>query len=180
MFPPIPLTTAACWDNRLSPAPTVSVTENNQSLGGVPVTLGFSGPTGGVTGLGPVNTAAPISPGLASTGAAFSGLTVTPVGGSMLSATLAITGSYSITTNPDAPLDIFFATGATTTTISAPAATYGAGQVTVTVTSEAGTVAGNVSLTVDNGAPIIQGCHVPPRAARRARPTPPVAAWLPG
>ncbi len=45
----------------------------------------------------------------------------------------------------------------TTTTISAPAITYGQdGAVTVTVTSAAGTVTGNVTLTVDNGAPITQ------------------------
>lgn len=47
--------------------------------------------------------------------------------------------------------------GATTILISAPAATYGAnGTVTVSVSSTAGTPAGNVSLTVDNGAPTTQ------------------------
>jgi FtsP/CotA-like multicopper oxidase with cupredoxin domain len=46
---------------------------------------------------------------------------------------------------------------ATTTTIQAPPITYGQnGVVTVTVTSAAGTVTGNVTLAVDGGAPISQ------------------------
>jgi hypothetical protein len=45
----------------------------------------------------------------------------------------------------------------TTTTIQAPAITYGQnGLVTVTVSSTVGTVTGNVTLTVDGGAPITQ------------------------
>jgi hypothetical protein len=48
-------------------------------------------------------------------------------------------------------------TGATALTISAPAITYGsAALVTVSVTSAAGTVSGNVSLTVDSGSPLTQ------------------------
>jgi hypothetical protein len=46
---------------------------------------------------------------------------------------------------------------ATTTAVSAPAITYGGvAPVTVSVTSEQGTVAGNVSLSVDNGSPLTQ------------------------
>jgi sugar lactone lactonase YvrE len=45
----------------------------------------------------------------------------------------------------------------TTTNISAPSITYGgAASVTVSVSSGQGTVTGNVSLTVDNGAPLMQ------------------------
>src|SRR6266851_7023975 len=86
----------------VSPAPVVSVTENGQNIGGVPVTLAFSG-TGTVTGLGPVTTTAGV-------GATFSSLTVDTVGsGGTLSATLQITPTYSITTNTNATLDITLA-----------------------------------------------------------------------
>ena len=47
--------------------------------------------------------------------------------------------------------------GATTTTITAPTVTYGTdGSVTVTVSSEAGTPTGNVSLSVDGGTAVVQ------------------------
>ncbi len=106
----------------VSPAPVVSVTENGQNIGGVPVTLAFSG-TGTATGLGPVTTTAGV-------GATFSSLTVDTVGsGGTLSATLQITPTYSITTNPNATLDITLA--AQTITFAAPASsvTYGAGPI---------------------------------------------------
>ncbi len=58
--------------------------------------------------------------------------------------------------SPSAPLLVFPATP-TTTTITAPAITYGQdGIVTVNVTSGAGIVTGNVTLTVDGGTPISQ------------------------
>jgi trimeric autotransporter adhesin len=53
-----------------TPAPIVSITENGQNIGGVPVTLTYSSPTapsGSLAGLGPVTT-------VASTGANFSSL----------------------------------------------------------------------------------------------------------
>lgn len=68
----------------VSPAPVVTVTENGQSIGGVPITLLFSGALNTVSGLGPV-----ISAG--GTGAIFSNLVVTALGDDTLSVTLPIT-----------------------------------------------------------------------------------------
>ena len=129
----------------ISPAPVVSVTENGQNIGDVPVTLAFSG-AGVATGLGPAAT-------VAGAGATFSSLSVNMVGsGDTLSATLPVVGAYSLSASTS--LTIAYPTS---TIISAPAITYGnAAQVTVTVSSTAGTVTGNVSLTVDNGSPLIQ------------------------
>jgi len=133
----------------VSPAPVVTVTENSQSIGGVPVTLTFSGPSGDASGHWQETTAA-------STGADFNDLIVTAVGNYSLSATLNIVGGFSITTNPDATLDIT-TPQPTTTAINAPTIMYGnAGQVTVNVTSQAGTVTGNVSLSVDGGTALVQ------------------------
>ena len=72
----------------ISPAPVISITENGQNIGGVPLTLGFSG-TGTATGLGPVTT-------VAGTGATFSSLSVDTAGSDTLSATLPIEGSFSL------------------------------------------------------------------------------------
>ena len=122
-------------------APVVSVTENGQNIGNVPVTLSFSGtqPTT-ASGLGPVTT-------VAGTGATFPALTVSPGGDYTLLASLTIVGSDTISNT--AALDI--SNAGTTTGIVAPAITYGSsGLVTVTVTSlVGGTVTGNVSLTVN-------------------------------
>jgi hypothetical protein len=87
-------------------------------------------------------------------------VTFTPVGQAGLGAQ---TGSISIADDAaGSPQSISLSgTGtaaATTTSISALAITYGsAASVTVSVTSVAGTVTGNVSLTVDSGSPLTQG-----------------------
>jgi CSLREA domain-containing protein len=67
-----------------NPAPVVSVTENNQSIGGVPITLLFSGVSNTVTGLGPATTASGM-------GASFNSLIVTTAGNNTLSVNLPIT-----------------------------------------------------------------------------------------
>ncbi len=132
----------------VSPAPVVSVTENGQSIGGVPVTLAFSG-TGTATGLGPVTTTAGV-------GATFSSLTVDTVGsGDTLSATLQITPTYSITTNPNATLDITLA--AQTITFAAPASsvTYGAGPIAhmrALVQLQNGTIVPDIDYVFNTGA----------------------------
>jgi len=63
-------------------APIVSVTENGQNIGGVPVTLTFNG-AGTATGLGPVTT-------VAGTGATFSGISVDEAGADTLEAKLTV------------------------------------------------------------------------------------------
>ncbi len=63
-----------------SPAPIVSVTENGQNIGGIPVSLTFSG-TGTASNTGPVDT-------VAGAGATFSDLTVSQAGNDTLSSTL--------------------------------------------------------------------------------------------
>jgi Bacterial Ig-like domain (group 3)/MBG domain (YGX type) len=67
-----------------NPAPVVSLTENNQSIGGVPITLLFSGASNSANGLGP----APTVSGL---GASFNSLIITTVGDNTLSVNLPIT-----------------------------------------------------------------------------------------
>ncbi|WP_433969590.1 Ig-like domain repeat protein [Tunturiibacter gelidiferens] len=68
-----------------SPAPVVSLTENNQSIGGVPITLLFSGASSTVTGLGPATTASGM-------GASFNNLIITTAGDNTLSVNIPITG----------------------------------------------------------------------------------------
>ena len=128
----------------VSPAPVVSVTENGQNIAGVPVTLSFSG-TGTATGLGPATTATGV-------GATFSGLTVDTAGSDTLSATLQITPAYSITTNPNATLDITIATQTITFPTLASPVIYGASPVTLNATASSGltvsyTVSGPATLT---------------------------------
>jgi len=127
----------------VSPAPVVSVTENGQNIAGVPVTLSFSG-TGTATGLGPATTAT-------GAGATFSGLTVDTAGSDTLSATLQITPAYSITTNPNATLDITIATQTITFPTLASPVTYGASPVTLNATASSGLT---VSYTVSGPATI--------------------------
>jgi len=67
-----------------NPAPVVSLTENNQSIGGVPITLLFSGASNTVTGLGPATTASGM-------GASFNNLIITTAGDNTLSVNLPIT-----------------------------------------------------------------------------------------
>ena len=68
----------------VNPAPVVSLTENGQSIGGVPITLLFSGASNTVNGLGP----APTVSGL---GASFNSLIITTAGNNTLSVNLPIT-----------------------------------------------------------------------------------------
>jgi hypothetical protein len=71
-------------------APVVTVTENGQNIGAVPVTLSFMGTQpGSSSGLGPLAT-------IAGTGATFPALTVSPGGAYTLEASLNITPSVSI------------------------------------------------------------------------------------
>lgn len=99
--------------NNLSP--NVSVTENGQNIGGVPVTLIFSG-TGTATGLGPLTTAT-------GAGVTFSSLSVNALGSDTLSSTLQITPSASLTIKPAATLDIT-QTPVTLTPTIIPSSTY--------------------------------------------------------
>jgi len=69
-----------------NPAPVVSLTENNQSIGGVPITLLFSGASNTVTGLEPATTATGM-------GASFNNIIVTMVGDNALSVNIPITGT---------------------------------------------------------------------------------------
>jgi CSLREA domain-containing protein len=80
-------------------APVVSVTENSQSIGNVPVTLSFIGGTTPTTvsGQGPVTT-------VAGSGAQFPSLTLRPAGDYTLATSVTITGSATISAN--VPLDI--------------------------------------------------------------------------
>ena len=85
-------------------APIVSVTENGQNLGGVPVTLTSNAQAGLISGLGPVTT-------VAGTGAAFSSLIAYSPGGYTLAASLSLFTPQggqpvSITTNPAASLTV--------------------------------------------------------------------------
>jgi Chitobiase/beta-hexosaminidase C-terminal domain len=117
----------------VSPAPVVTVIENGQSIGGVPITLLFSGALNTVSGLGPVTTAGVI-------GAAFSNLVVTALGDDTLSLNLPIAlptalGGTTIqpaALNATATLNIT----AQTITFTAPSSiTYGAAPITLSATS---------------------------------------------
>jgi trimeric autotransporter adhesin len=138
----------------ISPAPVVSVTENGQNIGGVPVTLNFSG-TGNASGLGPVTT-------VGGTGATFSSLSVNTVGsGDTLSVSLPITASGNAVQpnllTASASLDIN-AAAPTTTTASNITVTYGAANapLSATVTSSAESVnLGTVTFTVLQGSTVI-------------------------
>ena len=72
-------------NQNVSPAPVVTVTENGQNIGGVPITLGYSG-TGSPTGLGPVTT-------VGGAGATFGSLTASAPAQGTLSVNLPITAS---------------------------------------------------------------------------------------
>ena len=134
----------------ISPAPVVSVTENAQNLGGVPITLSFSG-TGTASGLGPVSTVAGV-------GASFAALSVNRGGSDMLSVALPITAGDTL--SDSAALDIAAAAAPTTTTASSASATASASNQAVTlsatVTSSVGTVnEGTVAFTVFEGGVVI-------------------------
>ncbi len=126
-------------------APVVSVTENGQNIGAVPVTLSFSGtaPTS-VTGNGPVTT-------VAGTGATFSSLQVSPGGDYTLEASLAITSSVTISNT--AALDIDTPATVTSLTSTSPNGTYTTtAPIYITVNfSKAVTVTGTPQLALNSG-----------------------------
>jgi len=69
----------------------------------------------------------------------------------------AVVATFAVPQGPGSIVIVGPNNAATTTTINAPAITYGAnGSVTVTVSSTAGTPTGNVSLTVDGGSAITE------------------------
>ncbi len=96
-------------------APVVSVMENGQNIGAVPVTLSVTGGTPTVTGNGPVTT-------VAGTGAQFPSLTVSPGGSYTLGASLAITSSVTISNT--AALNIDIAPTVTSLTSTSASGTY--------------------------------------------------------
>jgi len=129
-----------------SPAdPVVSVSENGNNIGAVPVTLSFSGtaPTS-VSGTGPVTT-------VAGTGATFSSLEVSPGGSYTLEASLAITNSITISNT--ATLDIDIAPTVTSLTSTSANGTYTTGATLyVTVNfSKTVTVTGTPKLALNSG-----------------------------
>lgn len=93
-------TYSALINQAVAPAPVVSVTENGQNIGGVPITLTFT-PTSGTptaTGLGPVTT-------VAGTGATFSSIKVDTAGVSdSLGVSLPV-GSSNLTASADLEID---------------------------------------------------------------------------
>jgi uncharacterized repeat protein (TIGR02543 family) len=132
-----------------SPAnPVVSVTENGQNIGAVPVTLSFSETApSSVSGTGPVTT-------VAGTGATFSALTVSPGGNYTLLASLAITSSVTISNT--AALNIDTPATVTSVTTTSPSGTYTTGAVIyVSVNfSKAVTVTGTPTLALNSGATV--------------------------
>ncbi len=91
---------------------------------------------------------------LDATGAATFTLTSPTVGTHSLSASYAAQGNFAASNATGSLVVNPAAANATTTSITAPAVTFPAsGSVTVSVTSAAGTPTGNVSLSVDGGAP---------------------------
>ena len=121
----------------ISPAPVVTVTENGQNTGGVPITLEYSGP-GSATGLGPVTT-------IGGTGAAFSSLAVSAPGQGTLSVTLPITASGSPVQPPALTASA---------TLNIPAPTFAISGNPNTVSVAAGATTGNtiaLAVTPSNG-----------------------------
>ncbi len=100
-----------------------------------------------------VDGGAPLTQALSGGSTTFT-LTSPSAGDHSLSAIYAAQGNFDASS---ATGSLHVNPAATTASISAPAVTYNAnGQVTVTVSSGAGTPGGNVSLTVDGGAPLTQ------------------------
>jgi MBG domain (YGX type) len=138
----------------VNPAPVVTVTENGQHIGGVPITLAYSG-TGSPTGLGPVTTAG-------GTGATFSSLTATAAAQGTLTVSLPITGSGNSVQPPaltaSATLNIH-STAQTITFVAPSPLTYGYAPFTLTATG--GASANQVIFSLDAastpGAAILSG-----------------------
>ena len=121
----------------VNPAPVVSLTENGQSIGGVPITLLFSGASNTVNGLGP----APTVSGL---GASFNSLIITTAGNNTLSVNLPIT-AVGATIQPAA----LTASAATDIMEQAQTITFGP-----LPNQPFGTASFNVSATASSGLPI--------------------------
>jgi MBG domain (YGX type) len=138
----------------VNPAPVVTVTENGQHIGGVPITLAYSG-TGSPTGLGPVTTAG-------GTGATFSSLTATAAAQGTLTVSLPITGSGNSVQPPaltaSATLNIH-STAQTITFVAPSPLTYGYAPFTLTATG--GASANQVIFSLDAastpGAAVLSG-----------------------
>jgi CSLREA domain-containing protein len=141
---------SAVVNQSVAPAPVASVTENNQNIGSVPVTLSFSG-TGTATGLGPVATGS-------GTGATFSSLSVNAAGNDTLSATLQVTPTYSIITNPNADLNIQPITTSLTATPSSLNYTYGTAGPSISVallpTAATGIISAGFTASIDGTTPL--------------------------
>ncbi|MGC2503405.1 MAG: Ig-like domain repeat protein [Silvibacterium sp.] len=132
----------------VAPAPVVSVTENGQNIGGVPVTLTLNGS-------GTANGASSTTVG--GTGATFSTFSVdTADSGDTLSATLQVTPSFSLTTNPIADLSITQIATTPTPTVT-PSSSFGYGaslpavSVALTPSNATGITAANFTATLDAG-----------------------------
>lgn len=119
-------------NQNLNPAPVVTVTENGQNVGGIPITLGYSG-TGSPTGLGPVTT-------VGGTGATFSSLTASAAAQGTLSISLPITSSSNsvqpAALTASASLNIQLPTQTITFVTSSPVI-YGYAPITLTATGGA-------------------------------------------
>jgi CSLREA domain-containing protein len=144
--------TSTAANKAATPAPNVTVTENGQNIGGVPVTLTFSG-TGNPAGLGPVTT-------IAGAGATFAAVTADSPGTDSLSATLNVTPAISLTTSPAATLNV---NGIVTSTVSAStssgSAPFGTALTfTATVPPAAGRGTSTGTVTFVNGATSLAGC----------------------
>jgi CSLREA domain-containing protein len=135
-----------------TPAVIVSLTENGQNIGGVPVTLDFSG-TGTATG----TTATTVG----GTGATFSGLKVDAQGSDELSVSMNVVGGDTLAAGPETLTIGAAGTVTTTTTVATPAPDSFAVSATTTPVTLVATVKhsgtavteGYVTFTVNSGSP---------------------------
>ncbi len=130
----------------ITPAVVVSVTENGQNIGGVPVTLTFTG-TGTATGL----TATTV----AGTGATFSGLTVSAASAptDSLAVNMAVVGTDALTAAPVVLTVHGKATPTVTTWPTASTITLGQPLASSTLTGGAASVPGTLVFTVPSTVP---------------------------
>jgi IPT/TIG domain len=113
---------AGITNQALNPAPVVSVIENGQNIGAVPVTLVFSG-SGSASGLRPVTT-------VAGTGATFSSLSVNVAVSDTLSISIPVVGSFSLSASAGLTIN----SGAPTVTAVSPNQGLPTGGTVVTIT----------------------------------------------
>lgn len=121
--------------------PIVSVTENGQNIGGIPVKLSFTGAPGAATGLGPV-------PTVAGVGATFSDITVDETGTGALNAQLIPAGTATL--NASATLHVLMIT-LTPAAGALPGATKGAPYSMAFLASGGSTSTYTYTLTVTSG-----------------------------